>query len=309
MPQLLAVINDENADYPCRILEALLAQKTGKQSAPESALKTVLELATAEGTSFDNTLTRLEVLNALLVSERFQRLAIAENHVPAIFDLIEHTYGVVPDDDSARKDRSLIQHARGKLVDRISDISGHEAFFESYSLDSPVMTRAQEWLNTPMRKRTDLKLIGCLVFGNVARDDVCPLLVKRGIHKSMFAIINDLVARYNETRAEAKENNKIEPNEDEEGRITGAVAVGVAHTATGALKNFSIPVENRAPLGNDGGMDVVRTMLEVEGIGAGQLYFSAVSLGRLLTSNCGMHNHFPKKPAADYYRGKRQAHA
>lgn len=66
---------------------------------------------------------------------------------------------------------------------------------------------------------------------------------------------------------------------------TGAMSVGVIHAAVGVLKNLAIPASNKRVLVETGAFRAVRRMLEMEGVGVGQVWYSAVSLGRLATVN------------------------
>lgn len=107
------------------------------------------------------------------------------------------------------------------------------------------------------------------------------------MHKELFDIILHTVRKYKSAVEEARrKKEEEEAGEKKEGSGKGAVAVGVLHAATGVLKNFAIAKGNKEVLGMDGALYVVRDMLSMDGVGVGQVWYSAVGLGRLVCVNC-----------------------
>lgn len=133
-------------------------------------------------------------------------------------------------------------------------------------------------------------MTACLIFGNVGRsDEVCGALAKEySVHKDLLDIIRRTVRKYNDAVKKARKDagTSAAEGEKKEGAGKGAVAVGVLHAATGVLKNLAIAKGNKEVLGPDGALDLVREMLGMEGVGVGQVWYSAVGFGRLVCLNC-----------------------
>lgn len=175
-------------------------------------------------------------------------------------------------------------------MENIGDVSDHGSFLAAYPLSSPLMARARSWLNETDEEKVDMVVTGCLILGNVGRsDEVCGALAREyGVHKELFGIIRRTVNRYNDAVEDArkKKGTPAAEGEKKESAGKGAVAVGVLHAATGVLKNLAIAKGNKEILGSDGALDLVREMMGMEGVGVGQVWYSAAGFGRLVCNNC-----------------------
>jgi hypothetical protein len=287
-------------DFLIRILELLLAHDAGKAETPETSIESLLRILELPETSFDNFLAVVTMIATLLSTPRFQKVILAkEDLLPRIFDLLEQTYTLANPTQREAKEISLVSYARGKLVEAIGDFAAHNEFLDIYSLEGPVMTRVRDWLKIVPGKE-ELTVASCLVYGNIGRsDDVCYKIVNAGVHLPMLEIIKDTVKIYEESRPaalnQAKDSlaKKSEEEKGEEGGTvitppTGAMAVGVIHAAVGVLKNLAIPPQNKKLLVDSNAFDAVHQMLKMEGVGVGQVWYSAVGLGRLAVIGTGM---------------------
>ncbi|KAH0607658.1 uncharacterized protein H6S33_002692 [Morchella sextelata] len=296
-PVLLEIIGregfleDEELDYFGRVLELLVSHDAGKEACPPSALKTFLSLATSPLCSFDDQLSLSTLISSLLTSSEFQTTLISSDLFPQTLDLFEKSL-TPPESDSEKQDAKLIAHARKALLENIGDLSSHNDFRDAYPLSSPVIARVRGWLNETDDEKIDLTVAACLILGNVGRsDEVCSSLVQEyEVHKDLFGIIRRTIKKYNDAKAAAlaKKEKAVPVPEGEEkpGAGQGAVAVGVLHAATGVLKNLAIAKTNKAALGSAGVFDLIWDMLSMEGVGVGQVWYSAVGLGRLVCVNC-----------------------
>lgn len=104
----------------------------------------------------------------------------------------------------------------------------------------------------------------------------------------LFDIIWRTIKKYNDAVEEGRRKKEVpvEGKKEKEGAGKGAMAVGVLHAATGVLKNLAIAKGNKEVLGTDGALDMVGEMLKMNGVGVGQVWYSAVGLGRLVCVNC-----------------------
>lgn len=262
----------------------------GKSSCPPSSLGTLISLASSAHCSFDDFLTLLTLLSALLSTSEFQQHLLTLDLLPQTLDLLERFYSLAVDPESQKQDAKLITYARNALVENIGDVSSQDSFLATYPLSGPLVARVRSWLRETDEEKVDLVVAACLVFGNVGRsDEVCGALAREyGVHKELFGIIRRTVNKYNNAVEEARKQMAAPAVEGgkKEGAGGGAVAVGVLHAATGVLKNLAIAKGNREILGPDGALDVVREMFAMEGVGVGQVWYSAAGLGRLVCVNC-----------------------
>lgn len=279
----------------------------GKSSCPPSSLSLLISLASSKHCSFDDFLTILTLLSALLSTSEFQQHLITFNLLPQTLDLLEKFYSLLVDPESGKQDKKLITYARNALVENIGDVSSQDSFLATYPLSGPLMARVRSWLNETGEEKVDLVVTACLILGNVGRsDEVCGALAKEyGVHRELFGIIRRTVKKYNDAVEEVRKKKAIlvVEGEKKEGAGKGAVAVGVLHAATGVLKNLAIAKGNKEVLGPDGALDLVREMLGMEGMGVGQVWYSAAGFGRLVCVNCrefplgrttGHHSHLVK---------------
>ncbi|KAF8540611.1 armadillo-type protein [Trichophaea hybrida] len=285
---------DDDLDHFLRILELLLSHDTGKAVTPESALETLLEYLETGDEGFDNTLSLVSILSSLLTIQRFQKLTLTKSDdgalmFPRILDLVEKTYQVTVDAEREAKDKSLIAYARNQLVEAVGEIATDTEFLEVNPLGGKVMERVSKWLQVQAGKE-ELAVAACLVYGNVGRSDgVCIQLVETGVHKPLLQVVEDIAGKFEESARKAREKKTEGEGEDdtqvEQQLPTGAMSVGIIHAAVGVLKNLAIPSENKKLLVDAGAFKAIRRMLEMEGVGVGQVWYSAVSLGRLLIVN------------------------
>ncbi|KAF8250964.1 ARM repeat-containing protein [Wilcoxina mikolae CBS 423.85] len=283
---------DDDLDYFLRILELLLSHDTGKAATPESALETLLEYLETGDEGFDNTLSLVSILSSLLTIQRFQKLTLTKSDdgalmFPRILDLVEKTYQVTVDAEREAKDKSLVAYARNQLVEAVGEIATDTEFLEVNPLGGEVMERVSKWLQVQAGKE-ELAVAACLVYGNVGRSDgVCIQLVETGVHKPLLQVVEDTAGKFEESVRRVREKKKDDEEEDVqvEQLPTGAMSVGIIHAAVGVLKNLAIPPENKKLLVDASAFKAIRRMLEMEGVGVGQVWYSAVSLGRLLIVN------------------------
>ncbi|CCX31971.1 armadillo-type protein [Pyronema domesticum] len=295
---------DDDLDYFLRVLELLLSHDTGKEATPESALPTLLEFLEIRDEGFDNTLSLVSILSSLLTTSRFQNLTLKKRpngepeFFPRILDLLERTYQVTVDAEREAKDKSLVAYARNQIVESIGEIASLPEFQETYPLDGPLMNRIRAFLE-PQPGKEELVVAACLAYGNVGRSHpVCMKLVDLKLQEPLLKIILQTVDKF-EASVKAARKPKIEdvteqedakeevdPDEPTVEKLpTGAMSVGIIHAAVGVLKNLAIPPENKARLASSGVFAAIRRILQMEGVGVGQVWYSAVSLGRLCVVN------------------------
>lgn len=263
---------------------------TGKSSCPPSSLALLISLATSPHCSFDDFFSLITLFSILLATPEFQQHLITLKLVPNTLDLLERFYSLVVDPESEKQDEKLITYARNAIMENIGDVSANDSFQAAYPLSSPLMARVRSWLNETDEEKADMVVTACLILGNVGRsDEVCGALAKEySVHKELFGIIQRTVRRYNNAVEDARKKKGIPVVEGEkkESAGKGAVAVGVLHAATGVLKNLAIAKRNKEVLGLDGALDLVREMMGMEGVGVGQVWYSAAGFGRLVCGNC-----------------------
>lgn len=278
---------DDDLGHLVRLLEVLVSHDSGKEIATVSDLETIINLLLADPADpnihgFDNTLNLLAILASLLSREALQEALITSQLFPRVFEIFSRTYSLAVDADSEKKDKSLIAYARQQLTEPLTAASTNftDSFLTTFPLTSPFFaTLTQALTITPGRE--DLTSIACVLIGNLARSDaICTALVQRSLHIPLLAIISTTTANYTESITALRSGMAQSTPE-----TTGAMAVGVLHSAVGVLKNLSIAQHNKTPIAEAGAFPAIREMLRIDGIGAGQVYYSAVSLGRLLIVN------------------------
>jgi hypothetical protein len=281
---------DDDLDYFLRILELLLSHDSGKAAAPESALETLLAPLETGEEGFDNTLSLVSILSSLLTTQRFHRVVVkGDGLFPRVLDVIENTYDLTVDAEREAKDKSLIAYARNQLIEAVGEIATDSEFLEANPLGGEVMSRVQQWLEI-QPGREELVVAACMVFGNVGRSDaVCTKLVEIGLQTPLLKVISTTADKFEESVRRAREKkDEVEDREQVGKAPTGAMSVGVIHAAVGVLKNLAIPAGNKDALAEAGAFEAIRRMLEMEGVGVGQVWYSAVSLGRLAIVNTGL---------------------
>jgi hypothetical protein len=282
---------DDDLDYFVRILELLLSHDSGKAAAPVSALKTLLTPLEAEDKEgFDNTLSLISILSSLLTTQRFRNVVAKESGLfSSMLEVIEYTYDLTVDAERESKDKSLIAYARNQLIEALGEIATEDVFLSVNPLGGHVMKFVRQWLEI-QPGREELVVAACMVFGNVGRNDrVCATLVEMGIQTPLLKVIWTTAEKFEESVRRAREKkDEVQDGVQVEKFPTGAISVGVIHAAVGVLKNLAIPLINKKPLADAGVFEAIRKMLEMEGVGVGQVWYSAVSLGRLAIVNVGL---------------------
>ncbi|KAL7269787.1 hypothetical protein RUND412_007535 [Rhizina undulata] len=282
-------VDYSNFDYPLRILEMLLSHDSGKEACPENALLSFFRLASSPMCPFDERLSFISCITSLLSTSRFQNITISQDVVPAMLIMLEKTYGFVPDETSDKKDASLASFARSTLVASIGEVSAQISFLKAYPLESDLITRVRKWLEIEEDGKVDLIVAACLILGNVGRsDEICTKLVQKfRLQDELYKIIRKTIKRYNDTREEFKRTRGgLDKGDGKDGKeAEGAVAVGVLHAAAGVLKNLAIPQGNKEILGEEI-LAVVEEIVAMEGVGVGQVWYSAVGMGRLVCADC-----------------------
>jgi len=289
---------DGELDRLLPLLEVLLIHGTGKAATPESALETLLRHLETGEESFDTALSLISIISSLLTTPRFQALVLkGDGLFSRVLDTIEKTYELPMDPEKEAKDKSLAAYARNQLIEAVGEIATEPEFLNGHPFGGDVMKRVEGWLEI-RPEREELAVAACMVFANVGRsDEVCSELVRTGLHLPLFKVVEDTAAKFEESVKRAREPKKQESEtkaeSDKEKLPSGAMSVGVIHAAVGVLKNLAIPSQNKKALVDGGAFRAIRCMLTMEGVGVGQVWFSAVSLGRLATINTCESSYLP----------------
>lgn len=272
-------------DYFLRVLEMLLTHDAGKAVAPDSALETLLGHLETGQESLDTALSLISIIISLLTTHRFQAFVLkGDGLFSRILDAIEKTYELPVDPENEAKDKSLAAYARNQLTEMVGDIATEPDFLDSHPLGGEAMKRVHGWLEIKPG-REELAVAACMVFGNVGRsDEACAKLVQTGLHLLLFKVVEETVARFEESVKRAREP-KAETESEMKNQSPGAVSVAVIYAAAGVLKNLAISSQNKKALVDGGSFRAIRRMLTMEGVGVAQLWYSAVSLGRLTIIN------------------------
>lgn len=254
----------------------------------------------------------------MLSTQRFQGLTLKKNGAgvplfPRILGLIEKTYRLAVDAEREAKDRSLVAYARNQMVEAVGEIATDAEFLRANPLGGGVMARVSSWLDVRAGME-ELAVAACMIYGNVGRsDDVCIELVRDGLHKPLLRVVDDTAVAFEQSvrlARERKEEEKVGVSVEEaaaEKLLTGAMSVGIIHAAVGVLKNLAIPAENKQRLVADGVFRAVERMLRMEGVGVGQVWYSAVSLGRLVVVNTSTWLQALLRLSADRVRSRKRA--
>jgi hypothetical protein len=276
---------DDDLGHLVRLLELLLTHESGREVTTVQNLETIISLLSTDDPNehgFDNTLNLLAILSSLLSREPLQEALITKNLLPRVLEVFKNTYDLAVDEDSERKDKSLVAYARQQLTEALTSAvtTFTDLFLKNYPLSSSFFATLTQNL-TIIPGREDLASLACVIIGNLARnDETCTALVDREIHIPLLGVITTTTQNYSNTITELR-SGMAKPNPE----TSGAMAVGVLHSAVGVLKNLSIPAANKPRIAAAGAFSAIREMLAIDGIGAGQVYYSAVSLGRLLVVN------------------------
>lgn len=276
---------DEDLGHLVRLLEVLLTHDSGRNIPSPENLETIIKLLSTSEIDFygfDNTLNLLAVLSSLLSVATLQEALITKSLFPRVIEIFQNTYSIAVDEDSEKKDKSLVAYARQQLTEALTTTitTFTSVFLETYPLSSPFVTSFIANLEI-IPGREDIASLACVLIGNIARSaEICTTLVDLNIHVPLLSIIITVTKNYTNTIADLR-SGMAKPDPE----TSGAMAVGVLHSAVGVLKNLSIPAVNKPRIAAAGAFPAIREMLKIDGIGAGQVYYSAVSLGRLLVVN------------------------
>jgi len=173
-------------------------------------------------------------------------------------------------------------------MDCIADISWKPTFLTTYPLSSAPIAKILTWLSsTSEPHRYDKVVVACLVFGNVTQSaEVCQELIHTyTLHKTLFSVIHRAVEGYEQSKKEV-ESLPAGVRLETAGAGKGGIYLSLLHSAFGVLRNFSVPKSEKATLVDAGALDAILAAVGMEGVGVGQVWYSAAGLARLLCVDC-----------------------
>lgn len=281
-----------------RVLEILLAHESGPSTAPESAFQTLLSILLAptvdgEPVDFDNALSIISIIHTLAPLPRFTTLLSTDSKLfPELLEALEWTIkNVKPeetdDEEKKRKDAGLVAHAKNQLVESVGEAAAADNFLNTFPFTSPVMQRVKDMLQV-QEKKEELAIAACMILGNVGRSDaVCSaMMAKHSLHIPVMSVISTTLESY--ARSVAAIRSRVSNKYGDPASIagTGAMSISTLHAGLGVLKNLALPSINKPKLGSAGVFPLLQKLLELDGVASGQIYYSTISLIRILINLC-----------------------
>ena len=245
-------------NYFCRILALLISQDGEAARASFQTVEVLLGLASQPPFRDDveDFTSIVSVAVAYLGNERFQTDMVTKNQVMLFLDIFHHAYtGFVTKQKEDPDAAGALKQLRSGLLNSLADISAHDAFSRYHPLESDVAQSLLAWLKGA---NVDLRTAACLSLGNLSRSDEAStaLVQKYSAHKPLIDVITDPAASDQQT----------------------------LHSALSFLKNLAIPASNKPLLSDLLDSACVPRMYALDT--SPQVQFSAVSLTRLLITNC-----------------------
>ncbi|KAJ4150371.1 hypothetical protein LMH87_011123 [Akanthomyces muscarius] len=244
--------------YFCRILALIVNKDSEAAIAAENTVAVLLSVAinTSCKDDVEEFASLGSVAVAYLAAERFQRLALSQDQIGLFLDAFRHAHegfdlAHVDDPDMA----TALKQLRLSMLNMVAELTAQDAFHETYPLTSAPAQTVLSWLRS---SNVQLQAAACLALGNLSRSD---------------AASTSLVEQYapQEALVDILTNPAVTDSQ-------------LLHSALSFLKNLAIPVQNKPAL---------RALLEsaclprIYGLDAQpQVQYAAVSLTRLLLSNC-----------------------
>ncbi|RPA89230.1 ARM repeat-containing protein [Choiromyces venosus 120613-1] len=278
-----------NIQVPLRVLELLVTHDTAKEAAPPACLKPLLSELSAEITSIDDRILLLTVLTTLLTHPPLQLAILEQDHFPLLLRVFETTHSLLFDPTLDINDRQRLFSAKAPLMDIIADISWKPTFLTTYPLSSAPIAQLLTWLSTNNEPhRYDKVIAACLVFGNVTQSaEVCrELMHTYALHKTLFSVISRAVKGYEQSKEELESLPSEQVKLDTAGAGKGGIYLSLLHSAIGVLRNFAVPKSEKSVLVDTGAFNVIMAVVGMEGVGVGQVWYSAAGLARLLCVDC-----------------------
>lgn len=187
----------------------------------------------------------LNALNGYLQKDKFQQLSIINGHVEELLSIFLDTF---------KGEDSIMGPLRLKLNHSLADISALAAYPKYYPLRCSATETLISWLSS---EKDDLKICGCIILGNVARDDeVCKsMLHDFKVHLPLISMLQ-------------REDSKAT----------------VLHCSLGFLKNLAIAGDNRECLGEAGIIKAVSRLWAIDTLPHAQLMAASLTRQTILTS-------------------------
>ncbi|CAZ83227.1 unnamed protein product [Tuber melanosporum] len=271
-----------------RVLELLVPHDTAKQVTPPTCIRPLLSKLSTEVTPIDDRILLLTILTTLLTHSPLQLAILEQNQFPLFLQVFEMTHSLLFDPALDITDRKRLFSAKSPLMDNIADISWKPTFLATYPLSSAPIAKILTWLSASNEPhRYDKVIAACLVFGNVTQStEVCRELIHTyALHKTLFSVIHRAVEGYEQSKKDL-ESLPAEVKLDSAGAGKGGIYLSLLHSAIGVLRNFSVPKSEKAILVDAGALDAILAAVGMEGVGVGQVWYSAVGLARLLCVDC-----------------------
>ncbi|CUS12654.1 unnamed protein product [Tuber aestivum] len=277
-----------NNQVPLRVLELLVTHDTAKQTTPPASLGPLLSKLSTEITSIDDRILLLTILTTLLTHPPLQLAILEQNQFPLFLEVFEMTHSLLFDPTLDITNRKRLFSAKSPLMDSIADISWKATFLTTYPLSSAPIAKILTWLSASNElHRYDKVIAACLVFGNVTQSaEVCRELIHtHALHKTLFSVIHRAVEGYEQSKKEL-EPLPTEVKLDGAGAGKGGIYLSLLHSAVGVLRNFSVPKSEKTILVDAGALNAILAVVGMEGVGVGQVWYSAAGLARLLCVDC-----------------------
>lgn len=243
-------------NYFCKILALLISQDGEASRASPSTVQVLLDLASQEPFKDDveDFTSLVSVAAAYLGSEPFQTDIVTKDDLHLFLSIYHHVHTGFGDVDEPGAEAALKQ-LRAGLLNSLADISGHDAFPAHHPLDSSVPQTLLAWLKGA---NPALRTAACIAVGNLSRSDQAStdLVQKHSAHEPLTAVVADPATS------------------DQQ----------VLHAVLSFLKNLAIPAANKPLLGGLLDPTCLPRMYALDT--SPQVQFSAVSLTRLLITNC-----------------------
>ncbi|XWW98423.1 hypothetical protein V2A60_006423 [Cordyceps javanica] len=245
--------------YLCRVLALLVNRDSELAIAADETVGVLLSVAVNSPCKDDveEFASLGSVAVAYLAADRFQQLAISRDQIGLFLDAFHHAHAGF--DTAAIADPELaaaLKQLRLSMLNMVAELTAQDAFPASYPPTSAPAQMVLGWLGSG--SDTQLQAAACLALGNLSRSDgaATALVEEYAPQAALVTLLSDPAV------ADAQ----------------------LLHSALSLLKNLAIPAQNKPAL---------RPLLEpacvphIYGLDAQpQVQYAAVSLTRLLLSNC-----------------------
>ncbi|KAJ6790141.1 hypothetical protein PWT90_08868 [Aphanocladium album] len=253
LPQFMGVIL-----YFCRILALIVSRDSETAIAADDTVSVLLSVAinTPCKDDIEEFASLGSVAVAYLAAERFQSLAISQDQVGLFLDVFRHAHAgfdlaQVDDPDMV----TALKQLRLSMLNMVAELTAHDTFPGAYPLTSAPAQTVLSWLGSDS---VQLQAAACLALGNLSRSDAAStaLVEQHAPQAALIEILSD----------------------------PAVTDTQLLHSALSFLKNLAIPTQNKPAL---------RPLLEPACLPRiysldtlPQVQYAAVSLTRLLLSNC-----------------------